>query len=108
MLLYMNLEGPWGSPVAEALPRQGAPPAGPEAAVQTPGSSKRGTSRKCHSCYFPKGPYTAHLRTLVPKTIPGIVFGTSVLKWAVYGPFGFVWVCIDEHIAIDVDIDMDT
>ena len=34
----------------------------------------------------PKGPYTAHLRTLVPKTIPGTVFGTRVLKWAVYGP----------------------
>ena len=37
----------------------------------------------------PKGPYSAHLRTLVPKTIRGIVFGTRVLKWAVYGPFGF-------------------
>ena len=36
----------------------------------------------------PKGPYTAHLRTLVPKTIPSMVFGTRVLKWAVYGPFG--------------------
>ena len=39
---------------------------------------------------FPKGPYTAHLKTLVPNTIPGIVFGTRVLKWAVYGVFGFV------------------
>ena len=35
---------------------------------------------------YPKGPYTAHLRTLVPKTIPGMVFGTRVLKWAVHGP----------------------
>ena len=30
-----------------------------------------------------KGPYTAHLRTLVPKAIPGMVSGTRVLKWAV-------------------------
>ena len=28
------------------------------------------------------------LRTLVPKTIPGMVFGTRVLEWAVFGPFG--------------------
>ena len=27
--------------------------------------------------YNPKGPKTAHLRTLVPKTIPGMVFGTG-------------------------------
>ena len=40
-----------------------------------------------HSNY-PKGPCTAHLRTLGPKTTPGIVFGTRVLKWAVYGPLG--------------------
>ena len=26
--------------------------------------------------------------TLVPNTTPGIVFGTRVLQWAVYGPFG--------------------
>ena len=37
---------------------------------------------------LPKDPYTAHVRTLVPKTIPGMVFGTRVLKRAVYGPFG--------------------
>ena len=35
----------------------------------------------------PKGPYTAHLRTPVPKAIPGMVFGTRV-KCAVYGRFG--------------------
>ena len=35
----------------------------------------------------PKGPYTANLRTLAPKTILGILSGTRVLKWAVYGPF---------------------
>ena len=40
----------------------------------------------------PKGPYTAHLRTLAPKTIPGMIFGTSVLDWAVNGPLGTgVW-----------------
>ena len=37
---------------------------------------------------YPKDPFASHLRTVVPKTIPGIVFGTRVLKWAVYGPFG--------------------
>ena len=37
---------------------------------------------------MPKG---SHLRNLVPKTIPGIVFGTRVLKWAVYGPFGMCY-----------------
>ena len=36
--------------------------------------------------HYPKGPYTARLKTLVPKTVPGMVFGTRVLKWAVYGP----------------------
>ena len=37
-----------------------------------------------------KGPYTAHLRTLVPKTRPGMVFRTRVLERAVYGPLGAV------------------
>ena len=37
---------------------------------------------------FPKDPYTAHLRTFVPKTILDLVFGTKVPKWAVYEPFG--------------------
>ena len=36
----------------------------------------------------PKGPYTAHLRTLVPITIPGMVCGIKVLRWAVYEHFG--------------------
>ena len=39
-----------------------------------------------HATYA-KSPYTSHLRTLVPNTKPGIVFGTRVLKWAVCGPF---------------------
>ena len=39
---------------------------------------------------LPKGPsYTACLRTRLPNTIPGIAFGKRVLKWAVYGPFGY-------------------
>ena len=42
----------------------------------------------------PKGsmycPYTACLRTLLPNSIPGIVFGTRVLNWAVFGPLG-IW-----------------
>ena len=38
--------------------------------------------------YNPKGPYTAHLRTLVPTTIAGIGFGTRVPKWAVDGLLG--------------------
>ena len=37
---------------------------------------------------LPKGPYTAHLRILVPKTIPGIVFENRVPRLRVYGPFG--------------------
>ena len=34
--------------------------------------------------WHPKGPYTAHSRTLVPTTIPGMVSGTRVLRWALY------------------------
>ena len=37
----------------------------------------------------PKSPSTAHLRTLIPKTIPSMGFGTRVLKWEVDGFFGF-------------------
>ena len=46
--------------------------------------------RSKHGPSCPKGPCTAHLRTLVPKTILGIVFGTRVLEWAVHGPFGMI------------------
>ena len=38
-----------------------------------------------------EGLYTQRVHILpiyVPKTIPGMVFGTRVPKWAVYGPFG--------------------
>ena len=34
--------------------------------------------------YIPKGSYIALLRTVVPETLPGMEFGTRVLKWAVY------------------------
>ena len=30
-----------------------------------------------------KAPYTAHLKTLVPNTIPGIASGTRVFEWTV-------------------------
>ena len=36
----------------------------------------------------PEGPSTQYLRTLVPKTIPLMVFGTRVLKYWVLGPSG--------------------
>ena len=32
----------------------------------------------------PQGPFTARLRTLLPRTIPDMLFGTRVLTWAVY------------------------
>ena len=37
---------------------------------------------------IPEGPSTQHLRTLVPKAIDGMVFGTRVLKYWVLGPSG--------------------
>ena len=45
---------------------------------------------KATTCWFsgprqrPKGPCTAHLRSLVPTPKPGMAFGTRVLKWAVF------------------------
>ena len=41
----------------------------------------------CLYVVIPDGPYTAHLRAPAPKMLPGIVFGTRVFQWAVYGPF---------------------
>ena len=38
---------------------------------------------------FPEGPSTQHVRTLVPKTVKGMVSGTGVLKYWVLGPSGF-------------------
>ena len=40
--------------------------------------------------YFvlPKGPSTQYSRTLVPKAMPFMVFGTRVLKYWVLGPSG--------------------
>ena len=39
---------------------------------------------------LPEGPSTQYLRTLVPKTIPLVVFGTRVLKYWLLGPSGSV------------------
>ena len=39
-------------------------------------------------CISPDGPSTQHSRTLVPKTIPLIAFGTKVLAYLVHGPAG--------------------
>ena len=36
----------------------------------------------------PEGSSTQYLRSLVPKTIPLMVFGTKGLKYMVLGPFG--------------------
>ena len=49
--------------------------------------SELGSTPKFRNSY-PKGPYSVHLWTLIPNTIPGGVFGTRVLQWAVKGPFG--------------------
>ena len=35
---------------------------------------------------YPESPSTQYSRTLVPKTIPLMAFGTSVLKYLVFGP----------------------
>ena len=37
---------------------------------------------------FPEGPSTQYLRTLIPNTIPFMVFGTRVLKYWVLRPTG--------------------
>ena len=37
---------------------------------------------------YPEGPSTQHIRTLVPKTVKGMVFGTRVLEYWVLGPSG--------------------
>ena len=38
--------------------------------------------------YVAEGPSTQYLRTLIPKTIPLMAFGTRVLKYWVLGPAG--------------------
>ena len=38
--------------------------------------------------YPPEGPSTQYLRTLVPKTIEGMGFGTRVLRFWLLGPLG--------------------
>ena len=49
---------------------------------------RRKCNRRMVEAIFPGGPFAVRLRVLVPKTIPGMVFGICVLKWAVSGPFG--------------------
>ena len=39
----------------------------------------------------PRGSKHQYFRPLVPKTIPLMVFGTSVLKYWVLGPSGYCW-----------------
>ena len=48
-------------------------------------SALRIITRVC-GIYFPEGPGTQYLRSLVPKTIPLMVFGIRVLKHWVVGP----------------------
>ena len=40
--------------------------------------------------YYPEGPSTQYLRTLVPNTIKSKVFGTRNLKYWVLGPSGLI------------------
>ena len=37
------------------------------------------------AAYTPKATYASYLRTLLLQSIPGRAFGTTVLKWEVYG-----------------------
>ena len=46
-------------------------------------------------CSIPKGSIDCPFKDSVPKTIPGVVFATRVLKWAVYGPFGIMFGYLD-------------
>ena len=43
-----------------------------------------------YSCTIPEGPSSQYLRTLVPNTIKGMVFGTRVLKYWVLGPSKYI------------------
>ena len=43
---------------------------------------------------IPKGLYAAQLRTLVPKAIPDMAFGTRDQTCAVYGPLGLQWTMV--------------
>ena len=55
------------------------------------GSDHKGSSTKIRRTLgFPEGPSSQYLRSLVPKTIPLMVFGPRVLKYCVLGPSGFL------------------
>ena len=45
----------------------------------------------------PEGPSTQYLRTLVPHTIPLMVWGTRILKYWVLGPSGYRSFCFEPH-----------
>ena len=52
----------------------------------------------CKLLHCPEGPSTQSSRTLVPKTINGMVFLTRLLK---YWVLGTLWVCTDGvHIGL--------
>ena len=44
---------------------------------------------------YPKRPCTTHIRTLVPKSMRVMVFGSRVREWSVYGGFGILQMCPD-------------
>ena len=55
----------------------------------SPGQGEaRGAEGGGRGLLFPEGPSTQSLRTLVPKAINGMVFGTRVLNHWVLGPLG--------------------
>ena len=53
-------------------------------------SLQRLTFGKQRHILFPEGPSTQYLRSMVPKTIPLMVFGTRVLNYGVLGPSGHI------------------
>ena len=52
---------------------------------QKPAEPHTPATLQSHSSY-PEGPSTQNLRSLIPKTIPCMVFGTRVMKYWVLGP----------------------
>ena len=56
--------------------------------VSSAGSSEINPALRPHKFHSPEGPSTQYLRTLVPKTIPFMAFGTRVLKCWVLAPSG--------------------
>ena len=62
-------------------------------------------SIRSDNSHIPKGPYTARLRTLVPRTYTSrMAFGARVLKWAVYGPFGYHNKKTNCHRSVELEV----